>query len=532
MNDLNRLLEDATPEPAPGLSVDAVLAAARRRQRLRAGAVGLALALVVGGVGTAFAVTRDSGSQVLQPAETPAPVPSPASSPTPSTTPDTSTVQVGVRGGFASCINVVLVPRVVPGPPTVGAALKSLFSGLTPAEAATGRFTSAFSPATAGLLQGVQTRDGITVIDLGGAVRNLVQDPSSCEPQQLSAVVNRTLDAYRPYVITVDGDESQGASLFGGAGSPRTTVRVALSGPGSDTCGETTTVVRPVEGLPDASAALTALFAATPNLVEKERGLSSSFDARTEGLLRSVHVVDGVAYVDLNDFRGLRLPVGTTCGTTAFLAQIEATLAPFGAVGDARIAIEGDPAAAQDVFQVGCPEPVKVGDPCDPAPFATPSPFSTVGLAFVADGDPGGVGATRVTERDVLGPPTAAEALELLFAGPTEAEREQGLSGVGPSTAGLLRSVHQRGSTYYVDLHAEVAAGYPCLTAEGCVTFGGPVRATLAGLGPVETVLYALDGDPRRLVDAIGLGACAEPGGPPPGAESGTYDCDPALFRD
>lgn len=117
-----------------------------------------------------------------------------------------------------------------------------------------------------------------------------------------------------------------------------------------------------------ATAALQQLFAG-PTEAEQRRGLRSFFGPETRGLLRSVRVADGVAYVDL-DAQVLQLNgASTSCGSAALTATIGRTLRQFPTVDDVRHAVEGDPSAFSAFVQAGCPEPRRPGDRCDPEPF-------------------------------------------------------------------------------------------------------------------------------------------------------------------
>ena len=130
-------------------------------------------------------------------------------------------------------------------------------------------------------------------------------------------------------------------------------------------------VSRPTFSPPTPEGALRALFSTEPSQEEKAAGLNSWFSPRTADLLISARVADGIGYVNLRDFTFLN-NVSTTCGGAGFRSQIETTLAPFG-LGQTdpgqgpesflRLAIEGDPQAAADLFQLECQEP------CDPAAF-------------------------------------------------------------------------------------------------------------------------------------------------------------------
>lgn len=117
-----------------------------------------------------------------------------------------------------------------------------------------------------------------------------------------------------------------------------------------------------------ATAALNELFTG-PTEAEERTGLSSMFSADTKDLLRQVHVADGIAYLDLDRSLLDIDAASTSCGGTAFMAQIEETLRQFPTVNSVRYAVERDPRSYYEFLQIGCPTPSTVGDRCDPAPF-------------------------------------------------------------------------------------------------------------------------------------------------------------------
>jgi spore germination protein GerM len=132
------------------------------------------------------------------------------------------------------------------------------------------------------------------------------------------------------------------------------------------------TDVRPVERRVPATeavatAALRELFAGT---TEQERATGLvGYGPDTDGLLRTVRVVDGTAYVDLD---AARFPerFGTSCGGTFFLVTVRATLTQFPSVSEVVLALDGDPAAFVRALEGECPaDPPQAPDPCDPAPF-------------------------------------------------------------------------------------------------------------------------------------------------------------------
>ena len=103
------------------------------------------------------------------------------------------------------------------------------------------------------------------------------------------------------------------------------TIRVFFSPESSQSCGDVTPVQRDVTTTRAvATAALNELFKG-PTAKEGARGLSSFFGPDTTDLLRSLRVENGVAYVDLGDITDIN-NVSTSCGSTSFLAQMDATL--------------------------------------------------------------------------------------------------------------------------------------------------------------------------------------------------------------
>ena len=131
-------------------------------------------------------------------------------------------------------------------------------------------------------------------------------------------------------------------------------------------------VVEPVERqvpdtAADTTAALNELFKGTTE-AEREEGLSSFFGPRTEDLLRSVHVEDGTAYVDLHRSVLHINNASTTCGSTAFTATMEQTVKQFPTVQNVRYAVEGDPGVFYEFIQLGCPDGEGAGR-CNPEPF-------------------------------------------------------------------------------------------------------------------------------------------------------------------
>ena len=113
-------------------------------------------------------------------------------------------------------------------------------------------------------------------------------------------------------------------------------------------------------------ASLEALFAG-PTAEEAAMGYRSWFSSGTASLLRGVGVREGVAYVDLNDPRLLIPGASSSCGSQAFLAQIEVTVLQQPGIRRVVFAMEGDPQPFYEWLQRGCDV---TNNYCDRAPFA------------------------------------------------------------------------------------------------------------------------------------------------------------------
>ncbi len=134
----------------------------------------------------------------------------------------------------------------------------------------------------------------------------------------------------------------------------------------ADDCVTVFAVVRPLpKSAGVATAALNALFAG-PTEAERAAGYRSPFSAATAGLLRSVQVDHGTAYVDLNDPRALLAGATSSCGAAELRMQLERTLRQFPTVRRVIVAIEGQPKAFYEWMSESCD---LSNDHCDATPF-------------------------------------------------------------------------------------------------------------------------------------------------------------------
>lgn len=112
---------------------------------------------------------------------------------------------------------------------------------------------------------------------------------------------------------------------------------------------------------------LNLLFAG-PTEAEQADGFISFFSEETAAILQDVRIAADTAYVNLADIRSLLPAVSSSCGSAAFLAEVETSLRANVPVQRVLFALEGDPALFYEWIQVGCTEE---NDFCDPSPFGS-----------------------------------------------------------------------------------------------------------------------------------------------------------------
>lgn len=117
----------------------------------------------------------------------------------------------------------------------------------------------------------------------------------------------------------------------------------------------------------------------------------------------------------------------------------------------------------------------------------------------------------------------ATAALSELFAGPNPDEQREGAGSLfGPGTADLLRSVRVAEGVAYVDLE-DITGINNLSTTCMASSFLAQTDATLTQFPSITEVVYAIEGDPARFYDFLGL-VCPAPLLSPNG------DCDPSRF--
>lgn len=137
--------------------------------------------------------------------------------------------------------------------------------------------------------------------------------------------------------------------------------------PNMQDCGQVFPVERVVlKTQQTAKAALLQLFGG-PTDIEKANGYASWFSPQTAGILESVNIKDGIAYVNLkHDFTSIISGVSSSCGGAEFLAEMTQTLKQFPTIKDVVFAIDANVAWFYSFLQLDCSSlPTK----CDSSAF-------------------------------------------------------------------------------------------------------------------------------------------------------------------
>ena len=157
--------------------------------------------------------------------------------------------------------------------------------------------------------------------------------------------------------------------------APTMTVKVFFGNekrnPNSDPCSlvfPATRVVPKTGGV--ARAALEQLFMG-PTEKEKADGFHSWFKPESKSILKNINVKNRTAYVNLRaeTFSILSGNVSTSCGSSQFLSEMEATLLQFPSIKKVFFAIDGKPEDFYEFLQGECPQELQRGTKCDGSNF-------------------------------------------------------------------------------------------------------------------------------------------------------------------
>lgn len=92
-----------------------------------------------------------------------------------------------------------------------------------------------------------------------------------------------------------------------------------------------------------------------PTAAERRRGYGGWFSARTGGMLRSVRLSGGVAFIDFRDFRMVIPNASSSCGSAMLLAQLDRTATQFPSVRRAVYSFNGSRRAFYEWLQLSPP---------------------------------------------------------------------------------------------------------------------------------------------------------------------------------
>jgi spore germination protein GerM len=248
-------------------------------------------------------------------------------------------------------------------------------------------------------------------------------------------------------------------------------------------------------------AALEALLAG-PTEAEREEGYSSGFSSETADLPVGLEITDRVAYVDLDPRLPDLLPAASSsAGSTALLAELDATVGQFPGIDEVRYRLGGDSEAFSSWLQRSPPDDAPSGAaPSDGSSEGTGTPGvrdEVTVQVFFHHADRGSESDVFAVERHVEPPAVLRGALVALLAGPTASERDAGYeSWFTSATSGLLDDVRLEGGVAHVAFDASLPKVIPnASTSAGSARLLGELDATVTQFDAVDEVVYSLEGD-------------------------------------
>ena len=146
-------------------------------------------------------------------------------------------------------------------------------------------------------------------------------------------------------------------AFFASDANPSRTVQVKVFFPRSDPgvrCDRVYAVPRRASPPAVLKGAVEALLRG-PTEAERRRGYGGWFSARTAGMLRSIRLSKGVAYVDFRDFRRVIPGASSSCGSALLLAQFNRTARQFPTVRRAIYSFNGSRRAFYEWLQLSPP---------------------------------------------------------------------------------------------------------------------------------------------------------------------------------
>jgi hypothetical protein len=92
-----------------------------------------------------------------------------------------------------------------------------------------------------------------------------------------------------------------------------------------------------------------------PTAAERRRGYRGWFSGKTAGMLRSVRITSGTAYIDFRNFSRLLPGASSSCGSASLLAQLDRTATQFPTVSRAIYSFNGNRRAFYEWLQLSPP---------------------------------------------------------------------------------------------------------------------------------------------------------------------------------
>lgn len=121
-----------------------------------------------------------------------------------------------------------------------------------------------------------------------------------------------------------------------------------------DTCARVLSFRRRTTGADVLHDAMSQLLRG-PRARERDAGATSPFSRHTAGMLNSVRISDGTAYVDFDDLRRLIPGASASCGSASLLAEIKKTAKQFATVDRVVLSLEGSKRAFYHWLQMEPP---------------------------------------------------------------------------------------------------------------------------------------------------------------------------------
>lgn len=267
-----------------------------------------------------------------------------------------------------------------------------------------------------------------------------------------------------------------------------------------DVCTEVFPVHRDVAAGSPFTGAVTELLAG-PTDDERDLGYEGWFSADTAGMLNSLRIQSGIAYVDFATALRDAIPgASSSCGSSSLLAMLDTTMLQFPEVVDTQYSLDGDVAAFYEWLQLSPPDGTTDGTTDDTTDDSTDDTTAMaewdVHFPNEVQGDSANCGEVFPVSRPVPATTPLRGVLEALLAGPTEAEIDLGYGGwFSAETAGMLNSVRIEDGVAYVDFDGALADVIPgASTSCGSMLLLAQLDQTVEQFPTVDRVVYMLDG--------------------------------------